>query len=222
MEPKKNKAYDLAPKSGLFFNIGLVVSLLLVIMAFEWKFYDETEFVPIPNDNMSLLELIEMPVTVQPPPVAPIRQITVVEVKEDEEIPPDLLDNLDVQITVDAVIEEIFAMPAPEPEKVEEIVEFPEVMAEPECGFDEYYKAISKSLKYPPQATRMGIQGRVYVQFVVDTDGNVSDLQILKGIGGGCDEEAMRVIREGPKWKPGRVRALPVISRMRFPIRFVM
>jgi periplasmic protein TonB len=220
MEAKKYRKYDLRPKSGLFFNIGLSISILFVITAFEWRFYDNSSKLDLAAAFLMPDELVEVPLTDQPPPVTPIKQPQVVEIPDDEEIPEDLLIDFDIEIMPDAVIEEIVFVNTPEPERVEEIVEFPEIQAEPIGGWNAYYRAIGKALKYPSQAQRMNIEGMVFVQFVVDKDGNVSEIEIIRGIGAGCDEEAIRVISEGPKWKPGRQRAIPVKSRMRFPIRF--
>jgi protein TonB len=66
----------------------------------------------------------------------------------------------------------------------------------------------------------MGVEGTVYVVFVVNTVGSIQDVEILRGIGGGCDEEALRVVSGAPKWTPGKQRGRPVRVRMRLPIRF--
>jgi protein TonB len=79
---------------------------------------------------------------------------------------------------------------------------------------------LSKNLKYPSVARRMGIEGTVYVSFVVEKSGEISNVELLRGIGGGCDEEAIRVIENAPIWKPGYQRSRPVKVRMRLPIRF--
>jgi periplasmic protein TonB len=218
MEPKKYRKYDLRPKSSLFFNIGLSLSIIFVITAFEWKFYDDGKFVALSTDNTTIDELMDIPLTVHTPPVVPIQQPQIVEIPDDE-IPEEVFVTFDAEITADAVIEEIIYI-APDVEHVDEIIEFPDEFAEPIGGLAAYYKAIGKALKYPRIAQNLGIQGSVYIQFVVDKDGSVTDVQLLKGIGSGCDEEAIRVIMEGPKWKPGRQRAIPVKSRMRLPIIF--
>ena len=75
-------------------------------------------------------------------------------------------------------------------------------------------------MKYPNQARRMGIEGRVFVQFVVDKDGQLTEIKAVKGIGAGCDEEAVRVLKSAPKWKPGKQRGRPVKVRMILPITF--
>ena len=87
-------------------------------------------------------------------------------------------------------------------------------------GMEAWNEYLRKNLKYPTQARRMGIEGTVYVVFVVNTDGTVQDVELLRGIGGGCDEEALRVVKGAPKWTPGKQRGRPVRVRMRLPIRF--
>ena len=92
---------------------------------------------------------------------------------------------------------------------VEEMPAFP-------GGDVERQKYLGGSLNYPQQAADIGIQGTVFVQFIVDTKGNITDVKLLRGIGGGCDEEALRVVREMPKWSPGKQngRAVRVLYNM--------
>ena len=89
-------------------------------------------------------------------------------------------------------------------------------------GMSELIKFISKHLRYPPRAAQANVQGSVYVQFVVMTDGTVADVQTLKGIGFGCDDEAMRVIKAMPKWRPGSQSGRPVRVRFNMPITFAL
>jgi len=95
-----------------------------------------------------------------------------------------------------------------------------EDMPVPSGGMEGWNNYLRENLKYPTQARKMGIEGTVYVVFVVNTDGSMQDLAILRGIGGGCDEEAMRVIRNAPNWKPGQQKGKNVKVKMRLPIRF--
>jgi protein TonB len=85
---------------------------------------------------------------------------------------------------------------------------------------DSFLKYVSKNLKYPAQARRMGVEGKVFVQFVVEKDGSITDIKVVKGIGAGCDEEAVRVLENAPKWKPGKQRGRPVKQRIVLPIVF--
>ena len=79
---------------------------------------------------------------------------------------------------------------------------------------------VAKNIKYPQIARETGIQGRVFVGFVVEPDGSVSNVKVLRGIGGGCDEEAMRVVKSMPKWKPGKQRGKAVRVSYMLPVNF--
>ncbi len=81
---------------------------------------------------------------------------------------------------------------------------------------------IARNIKYPAMARESGIQGRVFVNFVVEPNGSVSNVKILRGIGGGCDEEAIRVVEAMPKWTPGRQRGKAVRVSFNLPVRFTL
>ena len=83
-------------------------------------------------------------------------------------------------------------------------------------------KFLNKNFKYPKRAQRMGIEGKVFLSFIVDKDGTISDIQVARGIGGGCDEEAIRVLSNSPKWNPGLQRGRAVKSRMSIQIQFTL
>lgn len=105
-------------------------------------------------------------------------------------------------------------------EEVEEIFTIVEVGAEPIGGYSAFYDFLNQNLKYPSQARRMGIEGKVYVQFLVDKDGTLTEIKVVKGIGGGCDEEAARLIGISPKWKAGKQRGKAVKQRIVIQIAF--
>ncbi len=96
---------------------------------------------------------------------------------------------------------------------VEEQAEFP-------GGMDSMYAYIVKNLKYPELAKEKGIEGRVFVQFVIEKDGSISNVKILRGIGGGCDEAAMEMVKNMPKWQPAKQRGKPVRCQFNLPIKF--
>jgi periplasmic protein TonB len=75
-------------------------------------------------------------------------------------------------------------------------------------------------MNYPVQARRAGVQGEVFVQFIVEKDGTITNSKIIKRIGGGCDEEVLRVMEQAPKWNPGRQKGKPVRQRYTLPIIF--
>jgi protein TonB len=79
-----------------------------------------------------------------------------------------------------------------------------------------------QSIKYPEEAKELGIQGKVFVTFVIETDGSITDVKVLRGIGGGCDEEAIRVVSLMPKWIPGKQRGTSVRVQFNLPIKFTL
>ncbi len=109
-------------------------------------------------------------------------------------------------------------------EVVEELEIFTVVESMPEyIGGDEARMSfLQENIKYPQLARESGIQGTVFVTFVVETNGSVTDVRVLRGIGGGCDEEAVRVVKIMPKWKPGMQRSKPVRVQFTMPIRFTL
>lgn len=102
----------------------------------------------------------------------------------------------------------------------EMVFDIVEDMPEPPGGMEGWNTYLSQNLTYPEQAKRLGVEGTIIVVFVVNTDGSLSDIEILRGIGGGADEEAIRVIENAPNWTPGKQRDRTVNTRMRLPIRF--
>lgn len=141
------------------------------------------------------------------------------EVPDIEVIEEEIEINLDVEITEDAEIEKVVHEEAAE-EEVDEIFFIVEEQPAPKGGMPAFYKYIGESIKYPMQAKQAKIQGKVFVEFVVDRDGSISNIKVVKGIGFGCDEEAARVLKESPKWRPGKQRGKPVRVRMTLPILF--
>jgi len=221
MELKKNPEISLEKKTGMFFNIGLAVSLLLVITAFEWRFYDDGGLVDLGQVDDDFEDIMEIPPTEQPPPPPPkIELPKIIEIPDEEEIEDEIEVDLDVEITEETVIEDIVFEEAPEEEVADEIFDIVEDQPGPPGGMAAFYKYVGKEMKYPNQARRMGIEGRVFVQFVVDKSGNLTEVRAIKGIGAGCDEEAVRVLKNAPKWSPGKQRGRPVKVRMILPITF--
>lgn len=226
MEPKKTKKADLNEKRFLFFNIGLSVSLGLAIMAFNFKIYDDTTAKDLNNVAVVVDEIIEPPSTEQPPPPPPqIQQPEIVEVPNDTKIQEEIKINMDIETHTDQHVAEV----APVIQPVEEEKEDPhqifvvvEETAVPIGGMTAFYEFVKEKLKYPAQARRMDIEGKVFVEFVIEKDGTITDVKTVKGIGAGCDEEAIRVVAMSPKWKPAKQRGKSVRQRMVLPITFKM
>jgi len=89
-------------------------------------------------------------------------------------------------------------------------------------GEETRIKFLQDNIKYPEEAKELGIQGKVFVTFVVEVDGSITDVRVLRGIGGGCDEEAIRVVKAMPKWIPGKQRGVPVRVQFNLPIKFTL
>jgi protein TonB len=204
-------------------SFSLCLSLLFVIWAFEIQFPEKGASVDLDESSTQFEDLVEIPLTqqIQKPPVQALAP-TIVEVN-DEEIIEEIEVNLDIEMTEDTRIEEVIvarqAEEMPE-EKAEEIFTIVEQKPEPNGGLKAFYEYVGENLKYPAKASRMGIEGRVFVEFIVEKDGSLTDINVAKGIGGGCDEEAVRVISNAPKWNPGKQRGNAVRVRMVIPIMF--
>lgn len=221
MEAKKTDKADLTRKTALFFSIGLLVTMAITLRAFTWKSYDD-DLVDLGGKSTNVFEeLVEVPPTEQPPPPAPvIQQPQIVEVPDEEEIKEDIQLKFDVEVTEETKVEEVVVAAVEEKEDVDQIFSVVEETAEPKGGMPAFYKYVGEKMKYPAQARRMGVEGRVFVEFVVNRDGSIVDVKAIKGIGAGCDEEAVRVVQSAPSWKPGKQRGKPVRQKMVIPIIF--
>ncbi|RRB04047.1 energy transducer TonB [Larkinella rosea] len=182
-----------------------------------------------------------------PPPPVELPKVNTVkflppEVKPDEEVPeetpPPTVEELKEAVAAektqegDPNAEEVIVAPEETagPTKVEAAVEaapkedqiFTVVEQNPEFpgGMAALGQFLGKNIRYPPAASRANVSGRVYVSFVVNTDGSIQDATVLKGLGFGTDEEALRVVRSMPKWRPGKQSGRPVRVKYNLPINF--
>jgi protein TonB len=228
MEIKKSPKADLENKKAVFVQIGLVVSLSLVLIAFEWSSTDDTlkdlniveeaaveeEIIPITRQ-----EEVKPPPPPPPPKVSDFLNIVDDNVELDDEL--QLLDteaNQNTEVVVqyqDVKVEEEEEADAPVFFIVENMPVFP-------GGDDELRKFIAQSVKYPAIAQENGIQGRVFVSFVVNTKGEVTDVKVARGVDPNLDKEAVRVVQSMPKWKPGMQRGKAVKVSYTVPINFVL
>lgn len=221
MEAKKTPEADVNKRASLFLAIGLLVSLGITLAAFEYKKYDEGELMDLGMVADDFEELTEIPPTEQPPPPPPkIQQPQIIEIPDEEEIEEEIEIDLDVEITEETEVEEIVFEEEPEEEVADQVFLVVEEQAAFPGGNAAWVKFLRKNLKYPRQATRMGIEGKVFLSFIVDQAGSISDIQVIRGIGGGCDVEAKRVLSNSPKWSPGKQRGRAVKSRMQIQIVF--
>lgn len=222
MQPKKNNHLVLSRYSALFFNIGLVISLSLVLIAFEWKTVENLSTVDMSQNEASFQELLEdIPPTKQPPPPPPtIQQPQIISVPDEEEIEVELEIDLDVEMTEEQVIEEVVFAEAPEEEEVQEYFTIVERMPSFPGGIANFHKFIGRKLNYPSQARRAGIEGKVILEFIIVETGEVTDVEVVRGIGFGCDEEAIRVLEASPKWNPGKQQGKAVKVKSTLAVMF--
>jgi len=221
IDKKKSPKADLERKKMLFTQIGLIFALAVVLLAFEWKSYEKQELsimnrmVDDTPEEMVEITLQEKP----PPPPKPPQQTTVIEIVEDDvEIEDEI--EIDVEADEETIVEEYIPIEDDDEEEETQIFTVVESMPGFPGGDAARMKYLASNIKYPTLARESGIQGRVFVTFVVETNGQVTDVKILRGIGGGCDEEAMRVIKNMPKWNPGKQRGKSVRVQFNMPILF--
>lgn len=219
MESKKNPKVDLEKRKSSFMWLGMVFALAIVLVAFEWKVFEKTQ-TDLGDLDLDLIEEEIIPQSIQkpPPPPPPPAPTTVIEIVDDEEEIEEELEIEDLEIDQDTEIEFIEAV---EEEVVEEeIFTIVEDMPSFPGGEAKLFEYLGKNIKYPQIAKEAGISGIVYVNFVVGTNGKINDVKVLRGIGGGCDEEAIRVVKNMPQWTPGKQRGKPVKVSYNLPIRF--
>lgn len=230
MELKKSPKADLRRNSSLYFVLGLVVVMLLVYVAFEWKTYDEANNYDISMDVEELLDE-EVPMTEQlktPPPPPPPAAPEVIEVVEDEEeVEETVIESTETSQDEIVEIEDI------EVEEVEEDIDVPFAVIEDVPVFPGCEKAsdkracfnekmqdhIRKNFRYPEIAQEMGIQGRVSVLFTIQKDGSIGNIR-MRGPDRNLEAEAQRIISKLPKMTPGRQRGRPVRVPFSIPIMF--
>ncbi len=224
MEAKKSPKADLESKKTIFIQIGLIIALAVIFVAFEWKTYEKTvedigqrEVIDIPEEIIPITEQ-----KVKPPPPPPPKQVVKIRVVEDDvEVEDDIM--IDVEATEDMEVEEYIPVEMDEDEAEEaQIFMVVESMPAFPGGENALNRYLAENIKYPQMAKESGIQGRVFVTFVVERDGSVTDVKVLRGIGGGCDEEAIRVVKGMPRWSAGKQRGKPVRVQFNLPIKFTL
>ena len=168
------------------------------------------------------------PPVIPPPPVQQTIKFTPPKIVKDEEVqepPPTQEEVKETQVSTvnQEGSKDIIDVPSePVVQEEEKIFTVVEEMPGFPGGEEKLFDYLRKNIKFPPVARENGIQGRVFVTFVVDKDGKVKDVKILRGIGGGCDEEALRVIRSMPDWTPGRQNGRSVSVQYNLPVNFTL
>ena len=228
MEVKKSEKANLENKKLLFLEIGLIISLAVVYFAFEWT-TKEKQTVEACEETQVIVETEEMvPITQEtppPPPSAPSipvlsDQIDIVddEIQVDDDLFMNLEDQADLAVDVKDYVAEV----------EEEVVEddaIPFMLVEEKPSFmggdaNAFSKWVNERLEYPEIAKENGVQGRVTLQFTVNTDGSVSNVKVLRGVDPSLDKEAVRVVSMSPKWTPGKQRDRAVKVTYTFPVIF--
>jgi periplasmic protein TonB len=231
MQLKKTPKADLTKNSSLYFAIGLASVLLFSWVAIEWKTYEKSAFdyealnVDDEDDEeVPITEQIKTPPPPPPPPPAP----EVIEIVEDEEdieetvIESTETDQEEIVEIVDVVddfedVDVPFAV-------IEDVPLFPgcEKVAKSDrrkCFQEQINKHIRKNFRYPEIAQEMGVQGRVYVNFIISKDGSITNIR-MRGPDKNLEKEAKRIISKLPKMTPGKQRGRPVRVPFSIPISF--
>lgn len=227
MEIKKTPKADLENKKALFMEIGLAVVLLIVLVAFEWSSSEKQEVMDLTGQQQVIEEEI-IPITQEqqqaPPemPKTPVLSDVIDIVDDDVEVADDLFVNTEDDASLGVEIME-YHTEVVEEEVEEEAIPFAFVEEKPKFqGGDAntFSMWVNSKLVYPEIAKENGIQGRVTLQFTVNTDGSVSNVIVLRGVDSSLDKEAVRIVSQSPKWTPGRQRERPVKVTYTFPVIF--
>ncbi len=219
---KKSPRVDLERKKSIFFEMGMAIALLLVFAAFQWKSLDKRADLLIKPKGAFILEE-NVPVTVQkpPPPAIPPKPVFVINIV-DSDIPIDDFPEIDASADDNTQGYDNFPVEQEERIKEPEIFTNPQIMPEFPGGLSAMMHYFATHINYPEEAKEANIQGVVYVNFVVEPDGSISHVKVLRGIGGGCDEESVRVVKNMPHWKPGIQAGRPVSVSFTIPVKFTL
>lgn len=227
MEVKKSPKANLEKKKLLYREIGIIISLIVVLAAFEWSSKEKSEDLFEKEAAVEIQEEI-VPITTEtppPPPETPKQpmlsdQIDVVE--DDIQIDDDLFQSLEDDR--DLGIEIVDYVTAVEEEVIEEEA-IPFALVEEKPTFmggdpNQFSRWVNANLKYPEIARENGVSGRVTLQFTIETDGSVANVKVLRGVDSSLDKEAVRIVSSSPKWKPGKQRDRAVRVTYNFPVVF--
>lgn len=225
MEAKKTPRADLENRRGLFLEIGLAVILAAALVAFNIKSYDkEVKEVSTRTADVEIdADIIQTSEDTPPPPPPEEPEVVATELNVVENDAEDIheVGIINAEAKADEALEFTRVEVKEEVEEVEEEV-FLVVEEDPEFpgGLDALSKFIADNIKYPQLAKENNITGKVFVSFVVEKDGRVGQVKILRDIGGGCGNEAVRVVKMMPKWKPGKQRGKAVRTQFNLPVNF--
>jgi len=225
MEPKKSEKANLENKKSMFIEVGLIVALLVCLGAMEWTSGQKKDSA-FAGMTEEAIEEEQIPVTEETPPEEmPPPEVTVTdlfEIVEDDVVIDNEVKFEDDETSEDKVVE-IYApvLQAEEEEVEEEIFVIVEDMPKFKGGdINKFREWVQKRVRYPELAAENGIQGRVFITFVVETNGNVSNVTISRSVDQLLDEAAKEAVMASPKWEPGMQRGRPVRVRYSIPIIF--
>lgn len=224
MQVKKSQRASLEDKKIIYVLMGFVFVLSVCYVAFEWTEKEVTKY-EVADSEFLFEEEVEIQQTSQettppPPPPPAVQEVEVLNVVEDdvetESIEINIEDDKDVEVVVAPPVE------APVEEEEEEVIFMVvETMPEFPGGQQALFKYLSDNVKYPVIAQENGIQGRVICQFVVNKDGAIVDVEVVRSGGDpSLDKEAVRVIKSMPKWNPGKQRGKAVRVKYTVPVNF--
>ena len=223
MQLKKSEQASLESSKIVYVLMGFVFVLSLCYVALEWTEREVTKY-EVSDTEFLFEEEVEIQQTSQetppPPPPPQVQEVEVLNVVEDDKE----VESIEVNTEDDKEAEVVIAAPVEVPvEEEEEEVVFVIVEKMPEFpgGQQALFKYLSENVKYPVIAQENGIQGRVICQFVVNRDGSIVDVEVVRSGGDpSLDKEAIRVIKSMPKWKPGQQRGKPVRVKYTVPVNF--
>ncbi len=228
MEVKKSPKADLEKTKGMGVLMGMVVGLAVLFVGFEWGTRD-IQVVTADEGVADIIAEEEIEITrpentppPPPPPPAPVVTEVLNVVEDDVE-----LEQQEIVTSEDSQTEaqtQTFVAPVVEEEEEESAQQIFTVVEEmpdfPDGGLQGLLKFLAKNIKYPVIAQENGIQGRVVCAFVVNKDGSIVDIEVLRGVDPSLDKEAVRVLGTMPKWKPGKQRGKPVRVKYTVPVMF--
>ena len=227
MERKKNDKANLEKKKGVFFQLGLVITLSLILIGFEWTSLglSENQF-DIGEGDVIDEEIIPVTRQKKPEPKSlpkPPKVTEVLNIVEDDVIIENELILDDMESDQDEEVQILdFDMADEEQEEAEIFYIVEDMPSFKGKGLNGFRNWVMKNLQYPEIAAENGISGTVYVQFVVEPTGMVNKVTIMRSVDPSLDKEAIRVVKTSPKWVAGKQRGKPVRVAFTFPIKFVL
>ena len=230
MQPKKNPKVDLNKNSSLYFAIGLALVLFIIWRGIEWKSYDKSSYLyeslNVVDDDDEEIPITEQIKTPPPPPPPPAPEVIEI-VEDEEEIEETVIESTETdqeEIVEVEVLEEEFEDVDVPFAIIEDVPIYPGCENVPkskrrDCFQEQINKHIRKNFRYPEIAQEMGIQGRVFVSFIISKDGTISNIR-KRGPDKNLEREAERIISKLPKMTPGKQRGRAVRVPFSIPITF--